>query len=116
VNRRDVVNEELAASLAQHSVEHWTNQLREHAVPVAPVRTLGEVYASPQTQALGMIDTVSHPELGELEQIGFPVTFNGRRPRLRNAPPTLGQHSREVLASLGYDDEAISALLQSGAP
>jgi crotonobetainyl-CoA:carnitine CoA-transferase CaiB-like acyl-CoA transferase len=114
VNRRDAVNEELAASLAQHSVEHWTNRLREHAVPVAPVRTLGEVYASPQTQALGMIDTVSHPELGELEQIGFPVTFNGRRPRLRNAPPTLGQHSREVLVSLGYDDEAISDLLQSG--
>lgn len=113
VDRRDAVNRELANSLALNSVAHWTTLLREHAVPVAPVRTLGEVYASPQTTALGMIDTVQHPELGQLQQIGFPVSFNGERPRLRTAPPTLGQHSREVLRHLGLDDESICSLLEN---
>lgn len=110
VDRRTSVNRVLSDCLAGGSVEHWTRLLRDHAVPVAPVRTLAEVYASAQTRALGMIGTVPHPELGDLEQIGFPVTFNGARPRLRTAPPTLGQHSREVLSALGLDDDAIEAL------
>ncbi|WP_083542089.1 CaiB/BaiF CoA transferase family protein [Kribbia dieselivorans] len=110
VNRK-ALNAELEATLATQTVEHWCRVLGEASVPTTPIRSLDEIYASEQTAALGMIGTVEHPQAGDLEQIRFPVMFRGERPELRTAPPTLGQHSREILAEIGYDDAEIDALL-----
>ncbi|MCX4669016.1 CoA transferase [Streptomyces sp. NBC_01381] len=85
--------------------------LKPRGVPVAPIRTLDEVYDCPQTEALGMVQKVDHPDVGPLQQVAFPVSFGGERPAVRTAPPTLGLHSRDVLAELGYDDADIDRLL-----
>lgn len=111
VEHRDEVNRCIAEEVQHKTTAHWLALFKEHEVPVAPVRTLDQVYACPQTAALGMIDEVDHPVVGPLEQIALPVTFDGNRPRTRTAPPTLGQHSREVLESLGYGGEEISRLI-----
>lgn len=111
VEHRDEVNRCIAEEVQRKTTAHWLALLKEHEVPVAPVRTLDQVYACPQTAALGMIDEVDHPVVGPLEQIALPVTFDGNRPRARTAPPALGQHSREVLESLGYGGEALSRLI-----
>ena len=114
VTNRDALYDELQAALATDTVEHWYAALRAAGVPATPIRDLGEVYASPQTAALGMVGQVPHPEVGELDLVGFPVSFRGQRPAMRSAPPTLGQHSHEVLAELGYDDDQIARLTGGG--
>ena len=113
VTHREALNAELEASLRERTVEHWCAELGEAGVPVTPIRSLDEIYASEQTQVLGMIGTVDHPVAGELEQIRFPVNFRGERPELRSAPPMLGEHSHDVLAEIGYDDDEIDGLLGS---
>lgn len=110
VNRR-ALNSELESTLAANTVEHWCTLLGAASVPITPIRSLDEIYASDQTRELGMIGTVDHAEVGDLQQIRFPVSFRGERPALRTAPPMLGEHSREILDEIGYDDEQIDALL-----
>jgi crotonobetainyl-CoA:carnitine CoA-transferase CaiB-like acyl-CoA transferase len=103
VTNRKALNAELEAILGKETVDHWCEILGAASVPVTPIRSLDEIYASEQTQVLGMIGTVEHPVAGPLEQIRFPGSFRGERPALRSAPPMLGEHSRDVLAEVGYD-------------
>jgi crotonobetainyl-CoA:carnitine CoA-transferase CaiB-like acyl-CoA transferase len=112
VAHRADVNRAIAEEVRAMPTAHWLTVLKRAGVPVAPVRTLEEVYACPQTAALGMIDTTVHPVVGPLEQIGLPLTFGGQRPPVRSAPPALGEHNHEVLSSLDYDDAEISRLIR----
>ncbi|WP_420033399.1 CaiB/BaiF CoA transferase family protein [Streptomyces sp. cg28] len=90
-NRADL-NARLTDVLARRTVGEWCGTLKAAGVPAAPIRHLDEVYACPQTAALGMVQEVEHPAAGPLRQVAFPVSFNGVRPAVRTAPPTLGQH------------------------
>ncbi|QUH06241.1 CoA transferase [Saccharopolyspora erythraea] len=110
VVHRDELNAELEATLRGGTVEHWCTTLKSGGIPVTPIRTLDEVYASPHTDALGIVQEVDHPAAGPLEQVGFPVNYSGNRPRVRTAPPALGQHNHEIFSGLGYSDQQIQEL------
>jgi crotonobetainyl-CoA:carnitine CoA-transferase CaiB-like acyl-CoA transferase len=100
VRNRDRLNALIERRLSTDTTEQWHHHLRDAGVPSTPVQTLAEVYESEQTAALGMITTVDRPVTGPIKQIAFPVTFDGHRPRIRTAPPILGQHTAEVLQDL----------------
>jgi formyl-CoA transferase/CoA:oxalate CoA-transferase len=61
-----------------------------------------------------MIVEVDHPQLGRLRQVGVPFKFGATPATIRTAPPLLGEHSAEILAELGYEDEAIERLRADG--
>jgi crotonobetainyl-CoA:carnitine CoA-transferase CaiB-like acyl-CoA transferase len=56
---------------------------------------------------LGLITEYQHPLLGRVRQFGNLITFSDTPGKQERAAPMVGQHTREVLAELGYDDTAV---------
>jgi len=62
-----------------------------------------------------MVKEVDHPTCGPIKLINTPVKYSYSTPGIRTPPPTLGQHTDEVLSNnLGFSDEEIKALRMDG--
>ncbi len=94
--RVDELEKEISPILASATVDEWMERLGEAGVPAGRVRPLDEVYASPQVEHLGLIDTVEHPTLGEVRLPGTPLGYGRSGRRAPGPPPMLGQHTEEV--------------------
>ena len=93
----------------------WLDRLERAGVPAGPVLSIREMHAHPQTIARQMVPTVTHPIAGPMQTIGLPVKFSATPGRVARAAPLLGQHSRDVLAGIGYGDAEIDALIAAKA-
>ena len=85
---------EVARIVATRSKGEWIDSLEAAGVPCAPVNTLPEMLAEPQTEAVGMLQQV--PGL-DLRLMGLPIMLDGARPPISRRAPQLGEHTREVL-------------------
>ena len=83
-------------------------------VPCGAINSVAEVFEDPQVKARGMLSTVRHPSGVDLPLVSSPMRFADSATTPRSAPPTLGQHSGEILAMLGYDAGQIAALRAAG--
>jgi crotonobetainyl-CoA:carnitine CoA-transferase CaiB-like acyl-CoA transferase len=93
---------------------HWEQLLSEKGVPCGVVATYQQLFNHPQVEALEMRQVINHPTIGPIQLAGVPVRFEKTPGRIRNAAPTLGQHTEEILRECGYDTEAIEALGRQG--
>ncbi|MBI3968505.1 MAG: CoA transferase [Chloroflexi bacterium] len=75
----------------------------------APINDFAEAFADPQVHHNEMVVTVEHPVGGPIQVVGVPVKLSESPGSVRTAPPLLGEHTSEVLHSLGYGDEDITA-------
>ena len=88
----------------------WLEVLAAHDIPAAPVKTIQEFMNDPAVQHHDMVHEYDHPDVGRLRLIGQPLAFAGTPTRDPGPPPTLGQHTDEVLRELGYDATAVHDL------
>ncbi|HVV39829.1 MAG TPA: CaiB/BaiF CoA-transferase family protein [Nitrobacter sp.] len=100
-----------AGEFLKRPVRHWLDELEKAGVPSGPINDFAQVFADPHVRARGMEVKVEHPFEPSLSLIRNAITFSGTPVTDYRAPPTLGQHTREVLTSqLGFDDAKINAL------
>ena len=91
----------IEAATRTRSTARWMEALEAAGVPCAPVNTIDEVFADPQIVARGMEIGMPHPLAGEdIRLVGSPVELSRTPVSYRRAPPTLGQHTDEVLAEV----------------
>jgi crotonobetainyl-CoA:carnitine CoA-transferase CaiB-like acyl-CoA transferase len=69
----------------------------------------------PQVHARDMVVEVDHPRAGRVKALGHPIKFSDTPTQAGRAAPLLGEHTREVLAQIGYGDEQLAALIREGA-
>ena len=112
-NREELIGK-LSEIFAQENVEHWEKRMHGEGVPFTRVNSIDRVAEEEQVLARDMIRTVTHPEAGELKMAGLPIKFSDTSDDAIQAPPLLGQHSADVLASLGYDQKATDKLIADG--
>jgi len=111
---REAMNDLIAGRMRTRSTAEWVERLNEAGVPCGPVYRVDEVFADPQVEHLDMVGEVAHAELGPLRILRNAVQMPGAPPTVRTPAPSPGEHTGEVLASLGYADREIDDLRARG--
>jgi crotonobetainyl-CoA:carnitine CoA-transferase CaiB-like acyl-CoA transferase len=105
----------------------WTQFLEDKAVPCGPINDMAQAFADPQVQARGLVlkqpvaqitpgqvDINSIATQATITTVASPLRQMATPPVMRRAPPSLGEHTDEVLAELGLDAPQIAALRGRG--
>ena len=84
----------IEAEMLKRSNAEWIAALEGAGIPCAPVQNVAEMIAHEQTRALGLIQDVPG---STMKFIGLPLSIDGQRPAIRSRPPTLGEHTQQIL-------------------
>ena len=101
---------------AKYTKAEIAQRLDDEAIAWAPVQTLAEVAQDPQVKAAGGITQVpsASGDGSTFASPASPVRFPGADDGPGGPSPRMGEHSRDVLTSMGYDAEKIDALFAAG--
>jgi len=80
--------------IARETTAHWIQTLEAAGIPCAPVQSVAQMLAHPQTEAMGLVQSL--PGSG-LRAVGLPLSLNGVRPTPRSRPPEAGEHTSSIL-------------------
>jgi crotonobetainyl-CoA:carnitine CoA-transferase CaiB-like acyl-CoA transferase len=111
---RDEVYGLVQAKLVERPTAEWLELLATKDVWCAPVQDFADVVDDPQVAHNELLTNVPHPNGDDIRVVGVPMRFSRTPGSIRSGPPAVGQHTDEVLASLGYDDDEIRSLHDDG--
>ena len=116
VRHREALKQELERILSADTATNWSSKLVAAGIPAAPINTVGQALDDPQVAACGLVESVSHPLLGEVRMVAKPFQLSGvdSAQTVRLHPPQPGEHNLECLRAYGIDDDDIEALMQEG--
>ena len=101
--------------LARRTTAEWAELLKRADIPVFPANTFESLLDDPHLKAIGFFREEAHPAAGTIRETAVPSEWSDTPPEGYRPPPTLGQHTAEVLAEAGCSDDEIAAVLAANA-
>lgn len=97
----------LQEAFHKHPRHYWLEALDANKVANAPIHTIDEVFQDPQVKHLGIPQKMHHEVMGDSHLIGNAVSLSDTPPQFIRPAPLLGEHTVEILARCGYEQETI---------
>jgi len=113
VINRSLIDKEIQDVIGTKKVEEWLEKLLSSNIPASAVNSVESALSDEQTIANDMVVSVNHSEAGVLKMLGVPYRFSDTPATINKAPPLLGEDNREILQSIGYDNDQIDSLIKS---
>lgn len=110
LTHREEIYRALSPLLRDTPTAELAEKLREHGVWCAPVNDYDTVLDDPVVGHLDPFLHLQHPDAGPVTVLKHPVRYDGTEPGLRRMPPSIGQHTEDVLHELGYSADKIAQL------
>ena len=99
---------------AKRTTRDWVESLEAAGVPNGPINNIAQVFEEPQVKARNIKIELDHPIAGKMPLVASPMRFSGTPIEHTMAPPTLGQHTEDVLRSLGKSESELARLRADG--
>lgn len=115
IENRDALLAILDKEMAKRPAAEWLARLDVAEVPSSPVNDLPDALEHPQVRHRDLLQTTDHPIAGQIQLLRNPIKMSETPIGECTAPPTVGQHTSEILQSLGFDEAKIKALRRARA-
>ncbi|HET8750216.1 MAG TPA: CaiB/BaiF CoA-transferase family protein [Sphingomicrobium sp.] len=109
VANREAMVELVAGAIAMKPAAEWLSQLEAAGIPAGPINRVTQALSDIQAQHRGMVRA-----LAGIPQVGSPVRLDGDRADSDLPPPALGEHTGEILASIGIEPGELDRLREAG--
>ncbi len=96
------------------TTEDWVQVMEDAGVPCGRIRTIDQVLSDPHVDIREMVVEKEHPKAGMIKLTGVPTKLSLTPGEVSSPPPTLGQHTEEILSSIGYSTENIEEFKKNG--
>lgn len=113
VRHREEIMPLFEKKFKEKSSRQWLELFDAAGIPCGPLLDIGEVFESPHIGARDMVFSMPHPIENNIPQLGFPYKFSEASPSARLRPPSLGEHSEEIICDeLGMGREEHKHLVE----
>jgi crotonobetainyl-CoA:carnitine CoA-transferase CaiB-like acyl-CoA transferase len=113
-SKREEIAAHFKEQFASKTRDEWYEILTQSDICAGPVYSLEVALNDPHNRARGLVVEVEHPKFGKIPHLGIATKLSETPGSVRTTAPSAGQHTDDVLSSLGYDEKAISGLRERG--
>ncbi|MFX1291260.1 MAG: CaiB/BaiF CoA transferase family protein [Promethearchaeota archaeon] len=110
VRNREEVVKIIENLICTKEAAEWLNILTKAGVPCGPIYTMDKLFSDPQVLHRKMVQELDHPKTGKIKVTGVPLKLSDTPGEILTAPPVLGQHTKDILLDLGYNEKDIGEM------
>ena len=112
---RKALNALIEKHTSQKTAAYWIEMLNANGCPAGEINSIDQVFGLSQVRHLGLAQPMVSQERGATEVLGQPILMSRSKASVKRPPPTLGEHTDEVLADIGYSASDIAKMRKDGA-